>query len=206
MQYWANRGYIVIFCNPRGGDGKGNEFADVRGCYGTFDYDDIIAFTDEIIKKYPAIDESKIGVTGGSYGGFMVNWIIGHTDRFKAAASQRCISNWLSFTCTSDIGYFWGPDQLGFSMWENAEKMWDFSPLKYADKVKTPTLFIHSQEDYRCCIPEGYQMYSALKYHNVPTRMCIFHGENHELSRSGKPENREKRLKEITDWMDSYLK
>ena len=206
IQYWANRGYIVIFCNPRGGDGKGNEFADVRGCYGTFDYDDMMAFTDEMIKKYPAIDENRIGVTGGSYGGFMVNWIIGHTDRFKAAASQRCISNWLSFTCTSDIGYFWGPDQLGFSMWENAEKMWDFSPLKYADKVKTPTLFIHSQEDYRCCIPEGYQMYSALKYHNVPTRMCIFHGENHELSRSGKPENREKRLKEITDWMDSYLK
>lgn len=206
MQYWANEGYVVFFCNPRGSDGKGNEFADIRGKYGTIDYDDIMEFTDIVLEKYPFIDEDNIGVTGGSYGGFMTNWIIGHTDRFKAAASQRSISNWMSFFGTTDIGYYFSDDQQATSPWDDAEKLWFHSPMKYADKVSTPTLFIHSEEDYRCWLPEGLQMFSSLKYHGVDARLVMFRGENHELSRSGKPKHRVRRLEEITNWFESYLK
>ncbi len=189
MQYWANHGYVVFFCNPRGSDGKGNVFADIRGKYGTIDYDDIMKFTDIVLEKYPFIDEKRVGVTGGSYGGFMTNWIIGHTDRFKAAASQRSISNWMSFFGTTDIGYYFSDDQQATTPWSDPEKLWFHSPMKYADKVTTPTLFIHSDEDYRCWIPEGLQMFSSLKYHGVDSRLVMFRGENHELSRSGKPKH-----------------
>ena len=206
MQLWASRGYAVLFCNPTGGDGGGDEFADIRGDYGGQDFRDIMAFVDTALEHCPFIDAERLGVTGGSYGGFMTKWIIGHTDRFKCAASQRSISNWISFGNTSDIGHRFAKDQTGATPWENLEKVWGQSPLKYADRVKTPTLFIHSEEDYRCPLPEGMQMYYALKVHGVPARMCIFKGENHELSRSGRPQNRVRRLKEITEWMDKYLK
>ena len=206
MQFWASHGYFVFFCNPRGSDGKGNEFADIRGKYGTIDYDDIMVFTDAVLAKYSGIDKGRVGVTGGSYGGFMTNWIIGHTDRFKAAASQRSISNWVSMGFTSDIGYFFETDQMGSDPWTDIDKVWWHSPLKYADKVKTPTLFIHSDQDYRCWVPEALQMFTALKYFGVEARMCLFKGESHELSRSGKPKNRVTRLQEITDWFDKHLK
>ena len=205
MQVWANMGYFVFFCNPRGGDGRGNEFADIRGKYGTIDYDDLMKFTAEVLKAYP-IDRSRVGVTGGSYGGFMTNWIIGHTDRFACAASQRSIANWFSKFGTTDIGYYFNVDQNASSPWENPEKLWWHSPMKYADKVKTPTLFIHSEEDYRCWLTEGIQMFTSLKYHGVPARLCMFRGENHELSRSGKPRHRVKRLEEMTNWFELYLK
>lgn len=205
MQVWANLGYFVFFCNPHGSDGKGNIFADIRGKYGTIDYDDLMNFTDLVLNKYP-IDKNKVAVTGGSYGGFMTNWIIGHTDRFKCAASQRSISNWISKFGTTDIGYYFNADQNQATPWINHDKLWWHSPLKYADKVKTPTLFIHSEEDYRCWLPEGIQMFTALKYHGVEARLCMFRGENHELSRSGKPKHRIKRLEEITNWFEKYLK
>lgn len=206
MQCWANKGYVVFFCNPRGSDGKGNQFADIRGKYGTIDYDDIMKFTDIVLDKYPFIDKERVGVTGGSYGGFMTNWIIGHTDRFKAAASQRSISNWMSFFGTTDIGYYFSDDQQATTPWSDPEKLWFHSPMKYADKVTTPTLFIHSEEDYRCWLPEGLQMFSSLKYHGVDSRLVMFRGETHELSRSGKPKHRVRRLEEITNWFEKYLK
>lgn len=206
MQYWANEGYFVFFCNPRGSDGRGDEFADIRGKYGTIDYDDLMKFTDWVLEKYPQIDKCRIGVTGGSYGGFMTNWIIGHTDRFKCAASQRSISNWISKFGTTDIGYYFNADQMQSTPWDNVEKMWFHSPLKYANQAVTPTLFIHSEEDYRCWIGEGLQMFTALKYHGVDARLCMFRGENHELSRSGKPRHRVRRLEEITNWFEKYLK
>lgn len=205
MQYWANAGYFVFFCNPRGSDGKGDEFADIRGKYGTIDYEDLMRFTDAVVEKYPDIDSERVGVTGGSYGGFMTNWIIGHTERFKAAASQRSISNWISMFSTTDIGYFFASDQNESTPWENHDKLWFHSPLKYADRVKTPTLFLHSEEDYRCWLTEGLQMFTALKYHGVESRLCMFRGENHELSRSGKPKHRIRRLTEITEWFNKYL-
>lgn len=206
MQLWANMGYFVFFCNPRGSDGRGRAFADIRGKYGTIDYDDLMKFTDEVLKTYGDIDEERVGVTGGSYGGFMTNWIIGHTNRFKAAASQRSISNWISKFCTTDIGYYFVEDQNSGTPWSDVDKLWFHSPLKYADKVTTPTLFIHSEEDYRCWLAEGLQMFTALKYHGVESRLCMFRGENHELSRSGKPKHRIRRLTEITNWFESHLK
>ena len=206
MQLWANMGYFVFFCNPRGSDGHGRAYADIRGKYGTIDYDDIMTFTDRVLETYKNIDVNNVGVTGGSYGGFMTNWIIGHTDRFKAAVSQRSISNWISKFCTTDIGFYFVDDQNGGTPWNNIDKLWYHSPLKYADKVKTPTLFIHSEEDYRCWLAEGLQMFTALKYHGIEARLCMFRGENHELSRSGKPKHRIRRLTEITNWFEEHLK
>jgi len=207
MQVFASMGYFVMYSNPRGSDGKGNAFADIRGKYGTIDYDDLMRFVDECMARYPAINGEKLGVLGGSYGGFMTNWIVGHTDRFKAAVSMRSISNWMPFTFISDIGYYFGKDQMGVEdVWDEAEKLWWHSPLKYAKNVKTPTLLLHSDADYRCWTPEAYQFFTALKVLGVDTRLVVFHGENHELSRSGKPELRVKRLTEIIEWMDKYLK
>ena len=205
MQVWANMGYFVFFTNPHGSDGYGNVFADIRGKYGTVDYNDLMNFTDYVLEKY-SIDKKRVGVTGGSYGGYMTNWIIGHTDRFACAASQRSISNWISKFGTTDIGYYFNADQNQATPWQFHDKLWWHSPLKYADKAKTPTLFIHSEEDYRCWLAEGLQMFTALKYHGVEARLCMFRGENHELSRGGKPKHRVRRLTEITNWFEKYLK
>lgn len=207
MQYWAGEGYYVFFCNPRGGAGKGDAFADILGDnYGVRDYNDLMEFTDEVLRRYPQIDPKGLGMTGGSYGGFMANWIVGHTDRFAAVASQRSISNYLSKCLTTDIGYYHNLSAIQADPWTSFDKMWEHSPLKYADKARTPTLFIQSDEDYRCWMGDAIQMLQALLLHGVPAKMCLFHGENHELSRSGKPKNRVSRLREITNWMDRYCK
>jgi len=206
MQLWANMGYFVFFCNPKGSDGGDGDFMDIRGHYGETDYKNIMDFTDAVLAAYPQIDPERVCETGGSYGGFMTNWIIGHTDRFCCTASQRSISNWLSFYGVSDIGPRFGEDQCGGDPFDDTEKLWNQSPLKYAKNVKTPTLFIHSDEDYRCPLEQGLQMYTALVMMGVPTRLCMFHGENHELSRSGKPKHRIRRLTEITDWFEKYAR
>ena len=204
MQYWAGKGYFVFFCNPVGSDGRGDAFADIRGGYGDREYRNLMDFTDAVLERYPQIDPERVAVTGGSYGGFMTNWIVGHTDRFRCAATQRSISNWLSFWGTSDIGIFFGEHQMAAALADDPEKMWEQSPLKYLSSFRTPTLIIHSDCDYRCPVSEGYQMFSALKSRGVPARMVVFHGENHELSRSGKPLHRVRRLREITDWFDRW--
>lgn len=206
MQLWANRGYFVFFCNPMGSDGRGNRFADIRGHYGETDYQNLMDFTDAVLAQYPQIDPERVAVTGGSYGGFMTNWIIGHTNRFACAASQRSISNWLSFYGVSDIGYRFATDQCDGNPFDSPEQLWAHSPLRYAKAAVTPTLFIHSDEDHRCPMAEGMQMYTALVDRGVPARLCYFRGENHELSRSGKPKHRIRRLTEITDWIERYTK
>ena len=179
MQYWANEGYFVFFCNPRGGDGRGNEFADIRGKrYGVIDYNDLMEFTDTVLAKYPQIDPQHIGMAGGSYGGFMANWIVGHTNRFAAVASQRSISNFISKCLTTDIGYYHNLSAVQSDPWNSPAEMWERSPLKYADKCKTPTLFIQSDEDYRCWMTDALQMFTALRMHGVPTRLCLFHGSD----------------------------
>ena len=205
MQVWASAGYFVFFCNIHGSNGQGNQYGDLRGRYGTVDYEDLMKFTDAVLAAYPDIDQTRLGITGGSYGGFMTNWVIGHTDRFKAAASQRSISNWLSFEHMSDIAPEFCVDQVGVSEDDHPEKVWLHSPLKYVKNVKTPTLFLNSDEDYRCPVEEGMQMFHALLSHGVESRMVVFHGENHELSRSGRPKNRLSRLNEIQNWFDGHL-
>jgi len=206
MQVWANAGYFVFFCNPRGSDGRGNEFGYIQNKYGTVEYQNLMEFTDEVLKAYPDIDSKKVGVTGGSYGGFMTNWIIGHTNRFAAAVSQRSISNWVTFEHTSDIGFYFAHTHQGATTRENVEQLWWHSPLQYAPQCTTPTLFIHADQDFRCWTVEGISMFTALKNSGCEAKMVLFHGENHELSRSGKPRNRIRRMEEILAWMDKYLK
>ncbi|MBQ6856281.1 MAG: S9 family peptidase, partial [Lachnospiraceae bacterium] len=206
MQMFANMGYFVFFTNPVGSDGRGNAFADLSGRHGSIDFDQCMALTDEVLKMYPQIDTKRVGVMGGSYGGFLTNWIVGNTDRFAAACSQRSISNWVSKCMTTDIGYYFNMDQIKADPWNTPDKMWTHSPLKYANKAKTPTLFIQADEDYRCWMGDAIQMFSALKFFGTETRMCLFHGENHELSRSGKPTHRVRRLTEMVNWFEKYLK
>ncbi len=208
MQAWAARGYIVFFCNPHGSDGRGNAFSYLDLQWGGIDYRQIMAFTDRVLEAYPAVDAGRLCCTGGSYGGYMSNWILGHTDRFCCIATQRSIANWVSMYGLSDI-----PPVSSFEICsadpyseKGFEEMWEVSPLKYVRNAKTPTLIIHSEEDYRCPIAEGYQLYTALVYLRVPARMVVFHGENHELSRTGKPAHRLRRLEEITGWFDRYAK
>lgn len=206
MQCFANMGYFVFFTNPRGSDGRGDEFAKINGMLGTIDYDDFMDFTDEVIRRYPELDAEHIGICGGSYGGYMCNWMIGHTNRFAAAASQRSISNYFTKLLCTDIGITYDLPQAGGDPWNDFDKVWEISPLKYAPKAKTPTLFIQSDEDYRCWMSGAIQMFNALQQNGVPSRIALFHGETHELSRSGKPHNRISRLTEIGNWFEKYLK
>ena len=207
MQLWRDRGFAVFFANPHGGDGRDDRFSDIRGRYGEIDYSDLMNVCDDVLRRFPQIDPERLGVTGGSYGGFMTNWIITHTDRFKAAATQRSIMNWLSFYGTSDIGFYFATDQTG-ALTDSEEgfmKMWRQSPLRYINHAKTPTLIIHSEEDYRCPLEQAQQLMTALVDRGIEARMVQFKGENHELSRSGRPQARRMRLQEITEWMEKHL-
>ena len=206
MQAWAAKGYIVFFCNPHGSDGRGNAFAYLDLQWGSIDYRQIMAFADKVLETYPAIDATRLCCTGGSYGGYMSNWILGHTHRFCCIATQRSISNWVTMYGISDIPPISSFEVCGADPYSEKgfAEMWDVSPLKYVQNARTPTLIIHSEEDHRCPIAEGYQLYTALVYQKVPARMVVFHGENHELSRTGKPAHRLRRLEEITGWFDRY--
>ena len=159
-----------------------------------------MAFVDWAADTLPFVDRDRLGVTGGSYGGFMTNWIIGHTDRFRAAVTQRSICNWVSMAGITDIGYFFVPDQQAADIWSGVDELWNQSPLKYADQARTPTLIIHSDEDHRCELSQGLQFFTALRRNGVEARLCVFKGENHELSRSGRPRARLARLQEIVRW------
>ncbi|MGB9729238.1 MAG: S9 family peptidase [Thermoprotei archaeon] len=207
----STENFAVIFTNPRGSTGYSESFRDIRGNYGNRDYLDLMEALDYVIKNYTFIDENRIGVIGGSYGGFMTNWIIGHTDRFKAAVTDRSISNWISDYGTTDIGFYFNEDQIagefGRPFWDEKwfNKYWDSSPLKYASNIKTPLLIIHSLEDYRCWLDQALQLFTILKVRNIPARLILFPKENHDLSRKGKPKHRAERLKNITEWFKKYL-
>ena len=163
-------------------------------------------FVDHALKVTPNLDPDHLGVTGGSYGGWMTNWILGHTDRFKAACSQRSFSNWLSDFSASEIGFTFDPIEVGGIPWEDPVRLWWNSPAAYVDKIKTPTLFIHSLMDHNCPLSESMQIFTAMRYRHIPARAVLFEGEGHGLSRGGKPKHRIRRIKEITEWMDTYLK
>ncbi|MFS0559393.1 S9 family peptidase [Terribacillus sp. 179-K 1B1 HS] len=207
FQVLAGKGYGVLFMNPRGSHGYGQQFVDaVRGDYGGIDYDDVMVAVDYALDNFDWIDASRLGVTGGSYGGFMTNWIVSHTNKFKAAVTQRSISNWLSFYGVSDIGYFFTEWEHKTTVLEDPEELWRISPLRYVKDVQTPLLILHSENDYRCPIEQAEQLYIALKQQKKPTRFVRFPKSNHELSRSGDPGLRIIRLDEITNWFDAYLK
>ncbi|WP_064092182.1 S9 family peptidase [Rossellomorea aquimaris] len=205
FQVLASKGYAVLYVNPRGSYGYGQTFVDaVRGDYGGGDYEDIMKGVEYALKEYSFIDESRLGVTGGSYGGFMTNWIIGHSDIFKAAATQRSISNWISFYGVSDIGYYFSEWQIQKDL-SDVDSLWKHSPLAYVNNMNTPLLILHSEKDYRCPIEQAEQLFIALKRQKKETRFVRFPESNHNLSRTGKPSLREARLQEMLDWFKKYL-
>ncbi|HJZ81105.1 MAG TPA: S9 family peptidase [Pyrinomonadaceae bacterium] len=205
FQVYAAKGYAVLFTNPRGSTGYGQKFE--RGIvneWGGKDYVDIMNGLDAALRKYPWIDQDRMGVTGGSYGGFMTNWIVGHTDRFKAAVTLRSLSNFISDDGTRDGAYGHSTD-FGGDIFQKLDLYWERSPLKYAAKVKTPTLILHSDNDYRVPIEQGEQWFRALKHFGVTTEIVFFPRENHNLTRTGEPKHLVESLNWQLYWFDRFL-
>ena len=202
----ATAGIAVVYGNPRGSDGYSEEFADIRGRWGTVDYEDLMTIADEALRQFPRLDPARGGVAGGSYGGFMTNWVITHTSRFRAAMTERSCVEFYSDWGTSDIGWYFDEDQLMAQRpWRSAEQYLRASPLTYIESVTTPTLIMHSLEDYRCPVSQALQLFTALKALGVETRLALFPGENHDLTRSGRPRTRVEYLKIMLDWMTQHL-
>ncbi|MDJ0756122.1 MAG: S9 family peptidase [Ardenticatenaceae bacterium] len=205
--FLAAQGYVVGYSNPRGGQGYGEGHAKaIYGKWNTVDYDDLMAFTD-YLAALPYVDESQMGVVGGSYGGYMTGMIVGQTDRFKAACAQRMVSNFISFHGTSDFN--WAVKYLvGFEgePWNDLENYWRMSPMSLIDNVKTPTLVIHSENDLRCDKEQGEQYFVALRRHGVDSELILFPEESHGLSRGGRTDRRIARLNQVVRWFDKYLK
>ncbi len=206
FQLLAAAGFVVLYTNPRGSDGYGEAFrAAVINDWGGKDYEDLMAGVDALC-RLPYVDEHRLGVLGGSYGGFMTNWIVGHTKRFQAAVTQRSISNLVSMFGTSDIGYFFNVHHLGGALPWADPKVYEYrSPLTYVENVTTPIMIIHSDQDLRCPFEQAEQFFVALRQLRKTARLVRFAGENHELSRSGKPKNRAERLRQILSWMTTHL-
>ena len=193
-----------MMLNPRGSNGYGQaHVAAILGDYGNVDYQDLMTGLDYVLEQHPEIDQSDLYVAGGSYGGFMTNWIVGHTDRFRAACTQRCISNWISFYGTSDIGAFFVECQLERDL-SDSEGLWNLSPLKYAHQSKTPLLILHGREDYRCPLEQAQQMYIAMKKQGIDTKLIEFPSSSHGLSRNGLPNLRVARIQAIEDWFKKH--
>jgi dipeptidyl aminopeptidase/acylaminoacyl peptidase len=204
--YLAAHGYVLHFTNPRGGRGYGEQHAKaIWGGWGNEDYADLMAWTDLVAQK-PYIDPDRMGVTGGSYGGYMTVWIIGHTDRYKAAVAQRCVSNLVSMWGSSDLNWVFQQTLNDKPPFEDLQKFWDHSPIKYIGNARTPTLVIHSENDLRCPIEQGEQVFVALKSLGVDCEMVRFPDEFHGLSRGGRTDRRIARLNHILGWFEKYLK
>ncbi len=205
FQLLASRGFHVIYTNPRGSQGYGEGFAAwIVGDYGTRDYQDLMEAADHVVER-GWVDPDRFGVTGGSYGGYMTNWIVTHTDRFAAAVTQRSISNWQSFFGTSDIGYFFGEEELTALPWDDPAKFAEKSPITYVKDVTTPLLILHSEKDERCPMEQAEQLFVALKRLKEEVELARFPDESHDLSRSGQPRHRVERLERILGWFDKHL-
>ena len=206
FQVLAARGYLVFFSNPHGSVGYGEDFARaLHHQWGIPDSQDIFNALKRI-KRLRYVDSKRMGVMGGSYGGFMTNWMIGHTDVFRVAVTMRSVVNMLSFMA-SDFG-FSQPKEFNGYWWrkKNFQFYWNMSPLKYVERMKTPLLIIHSEQDHRCPIGQAEELYTALKLLKRDVEMVRFPDEPHGLSRHGSPRRREKRLEFILNYVDRYLK
>jgi dipeptidyl aminopeptidase/acylaminoacyl peptidase len=205
MQVLVAAGYVVLYTNPRGSIGYGRDFAlAVRGAWAEKDSLDIMAGVDALLQK-GYIDEQRMGVIGGSYGGFMTSWLIGHTDRFKAAVADRSVINRFSFFGTSDIGWDFTDDDMEVPPWEDPERYMRMSPITYVEQIHTPVLIIHSESDLRCSIEQSEQLFAALKYLGREVLFVRFEGQNHGLSRNGHPWSRLERLRHIQAWFEKHL-
>lgn len=206
FQLLAAQGYALVYTNPRGSQGYGQRFtAATHHDWGGKDYEDIMRGLDAAIAHYAFIDTDRLGVAGGSYGGFMTNWIIGHTDRFKAAVTMRSICNHLSQWGTSDLAFMKGFWEFPGDPWETPTWYWERSPLAYVEKVKTPLLILHNEQDLRCPIGEAEQLFAALKKLRREVVLVRFPDESHGMSRMGKPAHRLERLRWIMRWFDDHL-
>ena len=201
-QVLVDAGYAVVYCNPRGSAGYGRAHGrSIRGAMGTVDYTDIIDFLDGVVAADASLDGSRVGVMGGSYGGFMTAWVIAHDHCFAGAIVERGFLDPVSFQGTSDIGSFFGDEYVGTS----PEAMEAQSPMARAGNVTTPTLVMHSELDFRCPLEQATRYYAALKRAGVDAEMLIFPGENHELSRGGQPRHRVQRFEAVLDWWARHL-
>ena len=206
MQLLTAAGYVVLFTNPRGSCGYGREFSlAVRGAWGEKDSLDIMAGVDALLQK-GYIDEQRLGVTGGSYGGFMTNWLIGHTERFKAAVTDRSVTNLASDFGSCDLGWTFADDELDTTPWEDLDRYMRLSPITYVKNIHTPLLIIHSEQDLRCSIEQAEQLFASLKYLGREVLFVRFEGQSHGLSRSGHPKLRIERLRHILGWFEKYLR
>ena len=205
FQVYASRGWAVFFTNPRGSTGYGEKFE--RGIemnWGGNDYVDVMNGVDAALAKYSWIDRDRLGVTGGSYGGYLTNWIISHTNRFKAAVTLRSVSNFISDDGTRD-GAYGHADDFGGDIFEKTDLYWDRSPLKHVKNVKTPTLVLHSDNDFRVPIEQGEQWFRALRHFGVPAEVVFFPRENHNLTRTGEPKHLVESINWQVYWFDRYL-
>jgi dipeptidyl aminopeptidase/acylaminoacyl peptidase len=207
FQVQAGAGYAVVAINPRGSQGYGEGFA--RACCGDWgggDYADLMLGVDEALARFSHLDHERLGVLGGSYGGFMTSWIVGHTRRFSAAVSERAVNAPVSLFGTSDIGYWFEQYEVAGNPLTDRDTYLNHSPLTYAAQIETPLLIVHSENDLRCPIEQGEQLFVALKLlKRTETALVRFPEENHELTRSGKPSRRAERFRILLDWFDRYL-
>ncbi|HAX23884.1 MAG TPA: hypothetical protein DCX80_02455, partial [Chloroflexi bacterium] len=205
FQVLAARGYVVLYTNPRGSAGYGDEFAGAlyRG-WGKHDLPDLLAAVDWAIGQ-GYVDPERLGVLGGSYGGFMTNWVIGHTDRFKAAVTQRCLSDMYSTFGTDDIYFAASEQTIGGDPWDDPDIYWELSPITYVDRIETPLLIEHQEQDMRCPIGQAQQLFIALKRRGKTVEMMLYPDESHGMSRTGQPKHRIERLNAILDWFDRYV-
>ena len=205
MQLLTTAGYVVLYTNPRGSIGYGRDFSlAVRGAWGEKDSLDIMAGVDALIQQ-GYIDEQRMGVTGGSYGGFMTNWLISHNDRFKVAVTDRSVVNLASDFGSGDFGWTFADDELDTTPWEDLEKYMRMSPITYVKNITAPLLIIHSEQDLRCNIEQAEQLFAALKYMGREVLLVRFEGQSHGLSRGGHPKLRVERLKHILGWFEKHM-
>ena len=205
--FLAAQGYVVYWCNPRGSQGYGEDFAGaIYGNWGNVDYKDIMAWADTM-EQQPYIDSERMGVTGGSFGGYMTALIIGRTDRFKAAVAQRVVSNLISMYGSSDMN-LQVEELVGTQTmpWVDMENYWRQSPISAIGSAKTPTMIIHSERDFRCDSEQGEQVFAALQRMGVDSELILFPEESHGLSRGGRTDRRIARLQHMSRWFEKYLK
>jgi dipeptidyl aminopeptidase/acylaminoacyl peptidase len=207
FQVLAARGYAVLYTNPRGSKGYGEAFtARIFADWGNQDAADCMAAVD-FVAGQRWVDRERLGLTGGSYGGFMTAWLVGHTERFRAAVSQRGCYNFSSFYGTSDIGPWFGEYVLGGPVYERPALYAERSPLTYAPAMRTPLLLIHSEQDLRCPIEQAEQLFVQLRrIGKCEVEMVRFPEESHNLSRSGRPDRRVERLERIVGWFDRHMR
>jgi dipeptidyl aminopeptidase/acylaminoacyl peptidase len=205
FQLLAAQGYVVLYGNPRGSTGYGEKFAgDLIGRWGEADQPDVMALIDGAVER-GGIDPDRIGVLGGSYGGILTNWLLGHSDRFKAAVTMRSCSNYISMYGTDDISYNTNVHSFGVDLFNDPDLYWRLSPIVYVENITTPLLIIHSELDYRCRIEQSEQLFISLKRFGRTTEFVRFPDESHGLSRTGKPKHRIERLYKITNWFGRWL-